>query len=128
MAGITPSVYAQSINVNLDKQPAWGPMGYDTANFYYLPDLNIYFDVNNALFYFLNGSSWTSSQYLPTKYKKYDLYSLYKVVINNNSKPWQSNKEHKKTYSNYKDDKTQTPIRYCSDSKYDKSKKNTNRQ
>ncbi len=110
---------------NLAKQPAWGPEGYEVANYYYMPDLNIYYDVASALFYYLSGSSWVSSKYLPEKYKSYDLYSLYKVVINNESNPWNNNKTHKTTYKDYKKDKTQTSIRYTSDEKYNESKKNT---
>lgn len=112
-----------NINLNVDKQPAWGPEGYDYAGFYYFPDLNIYFDVNNSLFYYLSGSNWISNAFLPDKYRRYDLYSLYKVVIND-SKPWVNNKVHKKNYSQYKGDKTQTPIRYSPDKKYDNSKQN----
>lgn len=110
---------------NINKQPAWGPVGYDTANYYYLPDLNIYYDVANTLFYYLTGGTWVSTRYLPEKYKSYDLYSIYKVVINNESNPWNNNKNHKKQYKTYKNDKTQTAIRYSSDSKYSTSKGNT---
>ncbi len=109
---------------NLDKQPAWGPAGYETAMFYYLPDLNIYYDVANALFYYLSGSAWISATYLPAKYKVYDLYSLYKVVLNDEPKPWENNKNHKKLYKDFKEDKTQTTIRNAHDTKYDASKKN----
>ncbi len=109
---------------NINKQPAWGPVGYDTANYYYMPDINIYYDVANALFYYLSGGTWVSTKYLPVKYKSYDLYSLFKVVINNETNPWNNNKTHKKQYKTYKNDKTQTAIRYSPDSKYNTSKGN----
>ena len=32
------------ISINIDKQPAWGPYGYDCAAFYYMPEINIYYD------------------------------------------------------------------------------------
>jgi len=112
-----------NININLDKQPAWGPTGYDYAGYYYFPDINIYFDVANSLFYYLSGGKWISNAYLPDSYRKYDLYSLYKVVLNDNQ-PWLQNKTHKKSYSQYKGDKTQEPIRYSNNSKYDTSKNN----
>jgi len=113
-----------NINVNLGNQPAWGPTGYDYAGYYYFPDINVYFDVNNSLFYYLTGSKWISNQYLPSNYRKYDLYNMYKVVINDNQ-PWQQNKTHKKSYSQYKNDRTQEPIRYSNNSKYSESKNNT---
>lgn len=114
-----------NINVNVNSQPAWGPSGYDYANFYYFPDLNIYFDISNSSFYYLSGSKWTSSRYLPDKYSKYDFYSMYKVVINDNSQPWLSNKTHKKEYSQYKNNKTQIAIRNSNDTRYNQSKNNT---
>lgn len=109
---------------NVDRQPAWGPTGYDYAGFYYLPDLNIYFDVDNSSFYYQSGSKWVSEKYLPEKYSKYDFYSLYKVVIND-KQPWNQNSSHKKEYSKYKNNKTQNAIRNSNDSKYSQSKKNT---
>lgn len=123
--GLTYPATAQniSININVDKQPSWGPTGYDCANFYYFPDINIYFDVNNALFYFLSGKAWISDQYLPNKYSKYDLYNIYKVVVNE-QQPWLQNKNHKKEYAVYKGNKTQESIRYSNESKYSNSKNN----
>jgi len=124
--GSNSTVNAQSININInmDRQPAWGPIGYDYAGYYYFPDLNIYFDINNSLFYYLSGSKWTSNRYLPEKYSKYDFYTMYKVVVNE-KQPWLKNSNHKKEYSKYKGYKTQTAIRYSSDNKYNQSKKNT---
>ncbi len=112
-----------NININLDKQPSWGPTGYDYAGYYYIPEINVYYDIASSLFYYLSGSNWISNQYLPDKYRKYDLYSMYKVVIND-QQPWSQNKTHKKSYSQYKGDRTQEPIRYSNNSKYDTSKSN----
>lgn len=115
-----------NVNINLDKQPSWGPSGYDYAEFYYMPDLNIYYDVINSLFYYYSGGAWTSNQYLPYGYRKYDFYNMYKVVINERQ-PWLNNKTHKKSYSHYKGDKTQEPIRFSNNTKYNTSKDNNRR-
>jgi cytochrome c556 len=127
--GVSTAINAQNvsvnININLNSQPAWGPVGYEVANFYYFPDLNIYFDINNSLFYYLSGSRWISNRYLPNKYSRYDLYSLYKIVINDDPQPWLNHKVYKKQYSGYKNNRTQTPIRYSTDSKYSNSKNNS---
>ncbi len=123
--GIANPATAQNININtnLDKQPAWGPAGYDNAEFYYFPDINIYFDVNSSVFHYLSNSKWVSNQYLPSRYSKYDLYSMYKVVMND-KQPWLKNKSHKKSYYTYKGNKTQQAIRNSDNSKYNASKKN----
>lgn len=129
LMGVSTAVNAQNVsvnvNINLSSQPAWGPVGYEVANFYYFPDLNIYFDINNSLFYYISGSRWVSNRYLPSKYGRYDLYSLYKIVINDDPQPWLNHKVYKKQYSGFKNNRTQTPIRYSSDSKYANSKNNS---
>jgi hypothetical protein len=114
-----------SIHINLDRQPAWGPSGYDYAAFYYFPELNIYFDVNNALFYYPNGRRWVSSYYLPLKYINYDLYRMYKVVLNDLRQPWRHNKTHRTAYVRYHHNRSQVPIRAMNDHRYNKAKSNT---
>lgn len=126
--GFTDSVSAQNVNINvninIDKQPAWGPIGYEYVQFYYFPDINVYYDVVNGLFYYPSRrSTWTPSRYLPNNYRRYDLYGLYKVVINQ-PQPWLYNRSHRKTYSMYKGDRTQTAIRYSNDSRYNTSRSN----
>lgn len=32
-------------NVNIDTQPVWRPVGYDHVDYYYLPDIDVYYDV-----------------------------------------------------------------------------------
>lgn len=112
-----------SVNVNLHKQPAWGPVGYDYAAFYYFPDLNIYFDVNNGLFYYPYRGNWAHSRYLPDKYHKHDLYVMYKVVLNE-YRPWANNRMHKRHYSAYKKNRNQIVIRNSYDRRYEASRRN----
>lgn len=114
-----------TVSVNINSQPAWGPAGYDKANYYYFPDLNVYFDVSNSLFYYLSDSKWISNRYLPNKYEKDDLYSMYKVVINDSKSPWKENSQHKKEYASFKNNNKQTAIKNSNDSKYQNSKQNT---
>lgn len=101
-----PAATDYGVSINISNQPAWGPTGYDYAAYYYLPDINIYYDVNRSLFYYQSGSRWVSAQYLPPSYRSYDLYSLYKVVINYDS-PWQYNRTHRTMYSKYRNDRSQ---------------------
>lgn len=126
LIGLSDTTNAQvSVRININSQPAWGPSGYDRANFYYFPDLNIYFDVNNSIFYYLSGSKWTSNRYLPNRYGKYDFYKLHKVVINNESRPWLKNVSHRKEYMRFKGDRNQTPIKLSKNSRYNQSKENS---
>ena len=87
---------------NISVQPAWGPAGYDCANFYYFPEHNFYYDVNRALFYYYHNRQWLSAKHLPygLGYPR-DLYRLYKVVLNNIRKPWKYNRRHIMEYKHY---------------------------
>lgn len=126
LMGFSYTAKAQvSIQINLNHQPAWGPSGYDRADFYYFPDLNIYYDVNNSLFYYFSGSRWISNHYLPSRYDKYDFYQLHKVVMNNGPRPWLRNRNHKKEYMKFRGDRNQTPIKSSNDSRYNQSRKNS---
>lgn len=70
-----------SVNINLGSPPAWGPSGYSEAKYYYIPDVEAYYDINNARFIYLNRGVWIHRTYLPTRYRNYDLYNGYKVVM-----------------------------------------------
>lgn len=108
------------ITINIDLQPAWGPIGYDYAAYYYMPEINIYYDINRSLFYYQSNNRWIGVKYLPPSYRVYDLFKIYKVVINYNN-PWEYNRNHRAQYKHYRDDRTQTTIRMSNDKRYSKS-------
>ncbi len=70
-----------SVNVNIG--PLWGPVGYTDVRYYYLPDVQAYYDIQTAMFIYYEGGVWIHRNYLPTRYSNYDLYSGYKVVMIN---------------------------------------------
>jgi len=74
-----------SVNVHLGTAPAWGPRGYDDARYYYLPDVEAYYDVNTSMFIYISGNTWIRRSYLPSRYRGYDLYHGRKVVMNNHT-------------------------------------------
>lgn len=94
-----------SINVNIGRPPAWGPAGYSNVEYYYLPDIQVYYDIRNSQFIYISGGRWIRSTYLPRQYRNYDLYSGYKVVLNDyhGSRPYTYFRNHKvKYYKGYK--------------------------
>lgn len=106
-----------SLGVNIGSQPDWGPVGYDTANYYYMPDINSYYDVPNHQFIYLSGNTWTRSGSLPSQYRNYDLYNGYKVVINQKD-PWRNNNTYRTRYASYRGRHGQTIIRDSHEDKY----------
>jgi len=100
------TMHAQlSINVHLGTAPSWGPAGYASVDYYYLPDIESYYDIRASQFIYLSGGNWVRSRYLPRQYRNYDLDRGYKVVLNDyhGSRPYsnfRSNRE--KYYRGYK--------------------------
>jgi hypothetical protein len=106
-----------SLNFNLDSQPAWGPTGYDYVEYYYLPDIDVYYYVPAHRYYYYSNGRWLYSSRLPYRYRNFDFYNSYKVVVNE-KKPWRNNKTYREKYSSYRDRHDQQAIRDSRDSKY----------
>lgn len=70
------------VNINIGEQPRWRAPGYDYVEYYYLPDIETYYYVPQRQFIYLSNGRWVFSASLPYRYRDYDLYSGYKVVIN----------------------------------------------
>lgn len=95
------SMQAQvSVSVNIGTPPMWGPVGYTAVHYYYLPDVEAYYDVQNSMFIYYGGGAWLHRRYLPAQYKNYDLYRGYKVVMTDyhGNTPYTHFKEHKMKY------------------------------
>lgn len=89
-----------SVNVNIGAPPAWGPAGYDEVEYYYLPDLETYYDVHASQFIYYDGRGWIRTKYLPRHHRHYDLYNGYKVVLSDyhGHSPYSHFKTHKVKY------------------------------
>ncbi|TCN55355.1 hypothetical protein D0809_17495 [Flavobacterium circumlabens] len=70
-----------SVNVNIGTAPEWGPSGYSEMEYYYLPDIEAYYDVRASQFIYFGGGRWVRTARLPRQYRNYDLYGGYKVVL-----------------------------------------------
>lgn len=122
--GETVKAQGFSININIGVQPAWGPVGYDYVEFYYIPEVDCYYDVPRGLFYYVHNGRWISGRYLPPYYSRYDLYRLHKVVINGYSQPWRYHQRHYPAYRHYVGRYDQRMIRYSRDTRYEASRRN----
>ena len=94
-----------SVNVNLGIQPSWGPVGYSSVDYYYIPDIQSYYDIRATQFIFMSKGVWIRSNNLPRQYRNYDLNRGYKVVLNDyhGSRPYANYKyDRVKYYKGYK--------------------------
>lgn len=131
------SVQAQiSVRVNLGTPPQWGPSGYSDVQYYYLPDVEAYYDVPSSMFIYYNGYTWVRRTSLPTRYRNYDLYNGYKVPMSDyrGDRPYSNFRKHKTQYARgYRGQEQhsigQRPDRgYQNDRNYSKSRSNQNRK
>jgi hypothetical protein len=106
-----------SLGVNIGSQPEWGPVGYDHADYYYMPDIDVYYSVPTHQYIYYQSNSWTRTTVLPARYGNYDLYHGYKVVINERN-PWLRNDVYRTRYAAYRGRRDQVVIRDSRDEKY----------
>ena len=89
-----------SVNVNIGSPPSWGPAGYTDVRYYYLPDIDTYYDVSTGQYIYINNGGWVRATTLPVVYRNYNLYNGYKVVLTDyrGATPYVYYKTHKVKY------------------------------
>jgi len=106
-----------SVSVNIGAQPQWGPAGYASADYYYMPDIECYYYVPRQQFVYLSGPNWVFSASLPARYRGYDLYSGYKVVCEG-PRPYTHFDRDRVVYARYRGYRGQPVIRDCERGNY----------
>jgi hypothetical protein len=108
---------ANAQNNNIMTQPLWGPVGYDYVEFYYIPDIEAYYNVPGAQYVYLQKKKWITTKDLPARFKDFNFYSAHKVVMNE-PKPSMNHRGNKAKYAQYKGQHDQVAIRESHDQKY----------
>lgn len=116
MSGISARAQIH-VSFNIGTQPVWGPTGYDYARYYYIPDIDAYYDVSAQMYVYPEGRGWRHSRTLPGRYSNVDLYSVHKIVIND-ANPWMHHQQHVAQYASYRGRHDQTAIRDSREEKY----------
>lgn len=101
LSGMTCSAGAQiSVNVNIGTPSRWLPIDRSEVRYYYLPDIESYYDVHSSMFIYLYDGRWIRRHNLPVRYKNYNLHHCHKVVIDNyqGDRPYIYCKSHKQKY------------------------------
>lgn len=80
---VTPSTQVRYDN------PAWAPPYVQGVRYYYLPDIETYYDLTTQQFVYLYNGQWHYSQVLPSIYAGFDLDNCFTVAIDYNTyQPW----------------------------------------
>jgi hypothetical protein len=105
------------ISVNIGTQPVWGPVGYDHVEYYYMPDIDAFYYVPRQQYIYLSSGRWIFSSSLPPRYRNYNVYTGYKVVVNEPT-PYYNVNSYRRRYSGYKNNHSQQIIRNSQEPKY----------
>lgn len=90
-----------NVSVNIGSQPQWGPVGYDHVDYYYMPDIDVYYNVPRQQYVYLDAGRWIFAASLPPRYSDYDVYRGYKVVVNEPA-PYRHCEVYREKYGRYK--------------------------
>ncbi|MBN2755970.1 MAG: hypothetical protein JXR51_02260 [Bacteroidales bacterium] len=110
-----------SLKINIVSQPIWGPEGYDYVEYYYLPEIDVYYNVARHRYIYMSHNQWIVSLQLPPHYRSFDVYHARKVIINE-QRPYLRHDHFKQKYAHSNDYSNQRSIRDSNDEKYYKNK------
>jgi hypothetical protein len=110
------TLYAQG-RVNIVNQPLWGPVGYDYVEYYYIPEVDAYYNVPKRQYIYMDKGKWVTRASLPRQHKGYDMYGATKYVINE-PKPYLKHNQYKDKYKPQGNNSRKHSIRDSKDQKY----------
>lgn len=87
------------VSINVGTAPAWGIRG-NVSRYYYLPDVESYYDVESSMFIYNDGGVWVHRAYLPERYRGYDLYHGNRIMMTDyhGNSPYSHYEEHRMRY------------------------------
>ncbi|TDD99737.1 hypothetical protein [Flavobacterium cellulosilyticum] len=94
-----------SINLNIGTPPVYHHTENVVVEYYYLPDIETYYDVRACQYVYLDGGSWIRTRNLPYQYRNYDARNGYRVSLNDyhGHHPYQNfNNDRRRYYEGYR--------------------------
>lgn len=76
--------YSQvNLSIRIGNPPVWAPRERaHQVRYYYLPELDAYYDAQRAGYFYANNGAWIFSPVLPGIYSGYDFFSGPKIEVN----------------------------------------------
>src|SRR5476651_826848 len=82
LAGTFTSKAQLSLSVRIGTPPVWAPAAYaHNTRYYYIPEIDSYYDAYNHGYYYNDGPNWVFSASLPGIYAGYNVGSLHHVAV-----------------------------------------------
>lgn len=70
-----------SVSLNIGSRPTWCDHHEEEYDYYYLPEIEAYYDVRSSVYIYLGPRGWIRSVYLPEYCHNYDVNQGYRVAI-----------------------------------------------
>lgn len=100
-----------SIHINLGgSRPQAQPIIYDNADeYYYYPDLNVYFNLASHRYMYMDGNHWLNATQMPVAYRNYNMNNMRRVSINQHD-AYLQNDRHRQLYNNGRNEYARGPV------------------
>lgn len=85
---------AQIARITKERMPA----NAIKATYYYLPEVESYYDVRNKKYIYAKDGRWFTATTLPAKHKSYNFSRSRKIVLTDKAAPYRNFKTHKTKY------------------------------
>lgn len=98
------AVYTETVpaTVVTYENPQWAPPSISGVRYYYLPDIECYYDLSGGVFVFLNNGQWRFSRNISYIYPDFDLNRCYTIVLDINVyRPWMHHQHYVSHYPRY---------------------------
>src|ERR1700679_4096636 len=69
------------LTATVGNPPPWGPAEGVGVRYYYIPDIQAYYDVSSSMYIYNSNGRWIHSANLPHAHRDYDLYGGHKVLL-----------------------------------------------
>lgn len=95
---IAASTKAQTtVNVNFGTPPVWAPADRVAVQYYYLPEIDVYYDVPQQQYIYLSKRNWVRAKELPARCRNYNLRAARVVYLTDyrGNAPYVFHKKHK---------------------------------
>lgn len=89
-----------NVGINLGI-PGWIPGGYAQSDYYYMPEIDAYYNVPQRQFVYFDGYNWVFGASLPSWYAAYDIYSGHRVPVYG-SRPYLHADMYRERYAQYR--------------------------
>ena len=96
---VQPSQAQVSISINLGTvYPSWLSSAYQDANYIYMPEYDLYYDLYNKSYVYYDNYKWVSQRNMPKAYQHIDFRTVNKVRVSERN-PWDNNAYYRNTYN-----------------------------